>query len=118
MSTAAAHAAAFSREVAERGWVWGIRDEGGIPAPAGPDGIRAMPFWSSQARAERVIATVPAYQGFHAFDIAWNEFVERWLPGMARDGLRVGVNWSGERATGYDVEPEALRQNVEALLHG
>jgi hypothetical protein len=42
---------------------------------------------------------------------AWRE---RWLPGLQRDRLLVGLNWSGERATGYDVDPaDALRALTE-----
>jgi len=34
--------------------------------------------------------------------VTWRQ---RWLPGLERDGLLVGLNWSGDRATGYDIEP-------------
>ncbi len=112
MSVAAAHAAVFYREVAETGRAWTIRDGAGYPAPRGTDGTRAMPFWSSRSRAERIVGTVDAYRGFEVEEIAWAMFVERWAPGMEKDGLRVGVNWSGERATGYDVAPGDVVANV------
>jgi hypothetical protein len=32
-----------------------------------------------------------------------------------RDGILVGVNWSGLRATGYDVAAEAVVRNIEAV---
>lgn len=35
---------------------------------------------------------------------------------MTKDGLLVGVNWSGKRAVGYDIEPERLKQSVEAVI--
>jgi hypothetical protein len=35
---------------------------------------------------------------------------------MQKDGLNVGVNWSGEKAFGYDVYPEQVRQNVEQAI--
>jgi hypothetical protein len=38
------------------------------------------------------------------------------LPSLDEDGLRVGINWSGPRATGYDVEPEAVRAALDAAL--
>lgn len=79
-----------------------------------PDGNRAMPFWSLRSRAERIIATVPGYAGFVPVEIALAEFRAQWLPRMESDGLRVGVNWSGPRATGYDLEPSALEQNLAA----
>ena len=47
---------------------------------------------------------------------SWDEFRDRWLEGLKRDGLSVGVNWSGARATGYEVEPDSVRRNVEYHL--
>jgi hypothetical protein len=29
-------------------------------------------------------------------------------------GLLVGLNWSGPKATGYDVEPQMVKEAVEA----
>src|SRR5436190_23339162 len=104
MSQAAAQAAAFYRDVALSGKVWSIRDSEGFPAPLTPHG-RAMPCWSSLARAERIIKTVPAYRGFVPVELTWDDFRETWLPRLESDGLRVGVNWTGVRATGSDLAP-------------
>lgn len=100
--------------VAKTRVVWTIRDAGGYPAPQTSEGKRAQPFWSSRAGAEKIIETVPAYAGFEPHEVTWDDFCSRWVPGLARDGLLVGVNWSGKRATGYDLEPERLREYVEA----
>lgn len=81
MGIAAVHASAFYREVANTGIVWGIKDEAGFPAPMGSDGVRAMPFWSSESRALRIIKNVPAYSGFTPVAIEWSIFCERWVPG-------------------------------------
>ena len=115
MSQAASQAEAFYRDVARNGKVWTIRDAEGFPAPKTPDGMRAQPFWSSLARAERVVSTVPAYKGFVPVEISWLEFRANWLPALERDGLRVGLNWSGPRVVGYDREPSGVRQSVEAV---
>jgi hypothetical protein len=53
----------------------------------------------------KIIASVPAYAGFRPRAITVDEFQSRWLDGLERDGLLVGINWSGARATGYHVEP-------------
>ena len=76
------------------------------------DGVRAMPFWSLRSRVEKVIENVPAYAGFTAVEIPLPEWRERWLPRTGNDGLLIGINWSGERATGFDVDP----REVEAAL--
>lgn len=115
MSQAASQAAAFYREVATSRKVWTIRDAGGYPAPIGTSGKRAQPFWSSRSRVERVISTVPAYAGFTPDEIAWEQFCSAWVPGLTRDGLLVGINWSGARAIGYDLEPAEVARNVAVI---
>lgn len=103
MSTSAAHAATFFGEIGAHGSVWTIEDDGGIPAPFGSEGKRTMPFWSRESRALRMIADASAYAGFRTREIPRADFESRWLPGLEKDGLLIGLNWSGERATGYDV---------------
>ena len=85
--------------------MWTLEDDKGIPAPENSEGRRVMPFWSTRSRVEKLIASVPAYAGFRPREIALDEFQSRWLDGLERDRLLVGINWSGHSATGYDVEP-------------
>lgn len=115
MGQAAPQASAFYQEVAESGRLWSVKDPSGFPAPETSEG-RAMPFWSSLSRVERVISTVPAYAGFSPVELAWDDFRDTWLPGLERDGLRVGVNWTGVRATGYDLLPSEVIANVEHAM--
>jgi hypothetical protein len=115
MTQAAAQATAFYQEVARNGNVWTIKDAFGIPAPASADG-RAMPFWSSLARAERVVKTVPAYAGFRPLELSLDTFRDVWLQGLERDGLNVGLNWTGPQATGYDLSAKDVRVNIAAAL--
>lgn len=117
MSIAAAQADAFYREVLEHQTVWAIRDSAGFPAPEGADG-RAMPFWSLQSRADRIVATVPAYEAFEVVSIPLREWRSRWLPGLQRDGVRAGLNWAGKRATGYNVEPGRVELGLAARASG
>jgi hypothetical protein len=35
---------------------------------------------------------------------------------MTKDQVLMGVNWSGAKAIGYDVEPEQVKRNVEHLI--
>lgn len=114
VSTSAAQAAAFYTEAVREGSVWTIQDEGGFPAPVGSEGHRAMPFWSLRTRAERTVATVPAYAGLEPVEIRLDVFRSRWLPGLEGDGLRVGLNWSGQRATGYDAAGPEVEENLAA----
>jgi hypothetical protein len=91
----------------------GHPDEGGFPAPRSRSGERAMPFWSLESRARKVIDNVDAYQGF-AFRMTLEEFENNWLVGMAKDGLLVGINWAGSRAVGYDMTPDDVRASIAA----
>jgi len=116
MSNASSQAWAFYREVAKKRIVWTICDDGGYPAPKTPEGQCAQPFWSSLYRVEQIIKNVPAYSGFRAVEISWEDFCAKWAPELTKNGYLVGVNWSGKRATGYDMEPKRLKQYVDALI--
>jgi len=110
MSLSGAHRAAFRREVPQDGSVFTIRDKRGYPIPKDPDGCRAVPFWSKASRARKVIDQVSAYRRFEVVAIDVADWRERWLPGLHREGHLVGINWSGTRATGYDMTPaEVMR---------
>ncbi len=116
MSQAGSQAWAFYREVARTRVLWTLKDERGFPAPRTSDGTRAQPFWSSRSRVESIIDTVPAYSGFQPYEVSWQEFCDRRVPGLNEDGMKVGVNWSGARARGYDIEPPRVRESVETLM--
>jgi hypothetical protein len=116
MLNSASQAAIFYREVAETRALWTIRDKDGFPAPLTAEGIRSQPFWSSQTRAQRIIDQVASYVGFSVHEISWPDFEARWVPGLTKDAILVGVNWSGPRATGYDAQAVQVRDNVQAQI--
>jgi hypothetical protein len=118
MSNASSQAWAFYREVAQTRAVWTARDDGGYPAPMTASGQRAMPFWSSRSRVERVIKNVAAYASFRPEQVTWEEFCGTWVPDLEADGTLVGVNWSGKRAVGYDLPPRRVVECVEACRAG
>lgn len=112
MSQAASQAHAFYRQVAETQIVWTVRDDQGFPTSKNQSGQRAQPFWSSSSRVARIIKNVPAYNGFEPVEISWDDFVGIWARGLKKDGILVGVNWSGKYAVGYDLE---VRRVIEAV---
>lgn len=114
MSIAAPQATAFFDEIVAHGEVWAIRDDDGFPAPRAANGERAMPFWSLESRARKIIDHVDAYKGFEPFRLTLEEFETNWLEGMGKDGLLVGLNWAGERAVGYDMAPGDVRAGIAA----
>lgn len=117
MSLSGAHKAAFRREVLQDGQVYSIRDGEGYPAPADEQGRRAVPFWSKPTRARRAIDQVSAYQGFEVMSVELDDWLAGWLPCLERDGLLVGVNWAGARATGFDLTPAQVVEWFTAAEH-
>ena len=105
MSLSGAHRAAFRREAPQEGRVFSIRDEAGFPIAKDTDGSMTLPFWSKSSRAQRVVGQVDAYHDFDVVEIDLTDWLDRWLPGLEREGYLVGVNWAGPKATGYDVAP-------------
>lgn len=113
MTTSSLHAAAFYKEITENKKLYTVKDKNGHPSPLNLSGKRAMPFWSSRSRTEKIIEKVKDYNNFEVNEISLNEFRERWLPGLEKDSLLVGINWSGDIATGYDIEPNEVLSNIE-----
>jgi ketosteroid isomerase-like protein len=60
--------------------------------------------------------TVPAYAGFEAVAIPLSEWPSRWLPGVKSDDVRVGLNWAGPNAMGFDVELQRARAGMREHL--
>ncbi|MPW30751.1 DUF2750 domain-containing protein [Agarivorans sp. B2Z047] len=117
MGQPASQAAAFYKDVSKSGKLWTCKDDGGNPAPKTSSGKRAMPFWSSLSRVEKIIKNVPAYSKFEPQEVSWEDFETKWAPDLQEHGLLIGVNWSGARATGYDLEPNDVLANVNHQRH-
>lgn len=114
MSVAAAQADTFIEEIIGNAVVWTIRDAEGFATATNASGEKAMPFWSKETRARAVIDKLSAYHGFRPHKLTLIEFTERWLPGLQRDGLSAGLNWSGEHATGYDISPSDVLARIKS----
>jgi hypothetical protein len=99
MGQSASQAHAFYRDVARTRKLWSCRDDVGFPQPKTSFGGRAQPFWSSLSRVQKIIKTVPV-----------------WLPDLKGCGVKVGVNWSGKGAVGYDMEPDDVVANVSHYI--
>ena len=113
MSVSAAQARWFFLEALRDGVVWSVSDARGFPTSRNADGASAMPFWSLESRVQTFIAQHRAYADFTPVSIPLADFRERWLPGLTSDGLLLGINWSGARATGYDMRPEEVSARLE-----
>lgn len=113
MPQSASQAAAFYRDVAKSRKVWTIRDERGFPAPETSSGKLAQPFWSSLSRVKIIIKKVPAYASFEPYEVSWKDFKRKWARKLAKEDRLIGVNWSGPKAVGFDIEPKVVCSAVQ-----
>ncbi|MFD9041189.1 MULTISPECIES: DUF2750 domain-containing protein [Streptomyces] len=99
MSQSGSQAAAFFRDVRQSRVVWLVRDDDGSPTHLSGDGTRSLPFWSTSARAQR--ASKIWGRGLRVGSMPLDTWCEHVLPDAARDGLVIGINWSGPRLVGW-----------------
>src|ERR1051326_8160184 len=97
------------RTVADAEEVWLSAMSSGSPltiemAP----GTLVYPIWPEREFAEAAARERPEWGPVNAMSLPLDEFMERWLPGMQRDGHKVGVFWVGPDLLGIDVEPAVL----------
>ena len=116
MGQSASQAHAFYRDVAKNRTIWALCDQGGYAASTNSSGEKVMPFWSSLSRVKKTKNNVQAYSNLEPDEISWENFRTKWLPGLKKDGLLVGLNWSGENAVGYDAEPDWVLSAIELQI--
>ncbi|WP_174526260.1 DUF2750 domain-containing protein [Micromonospora maritima] len=114
MSQSGSQAAAFFREVAHHHVVWFVRDDAGSPAPMTSNGKRAAPYWSTLARAQRAAETWG--HGLRAESMSLEHWRGEELPGLARDGFLVGINWTGARLVGWEFTVDEVRNRLAVAL--
>jgi hypothetical protein len=120
MSIAAAQYAKFMDQVAfeRRAFSFTADDELLIYRSGNGD---TVPFWSSRSRLETIRRRLPKYGAYSLTEFSLGEFYDA-LERLEAEGLLVGVNWSGEQLTGYNVPVAdvraALSYRLEALRKG
>jgi hypothetical protein len=110
MSIAAAQYDKFKEQVVTEERVFTFTDAGELlvyPLPSG----ETVPFWSSRTRLETIQKKVPKYRRWQVTEMAFAEFWRR-LDQLADERVHVGVNWSGESLTGYNVPVSELREGL------
>ena len=113
--SASEQANAFCREVLASGEVFLIEHELRGPAtwPLAAS-QHARPVWSSRRRIRAMLDGPLAGPGLVIAPHTWEEFRDVLLPGIAEAGLLVGLNWSGPRARGYNLDPADVVARVES----
>src|SRR5512138_433315 len=84
----------FVRRAVEAETVWGLNIGSGLASCASHDeqAGEGIMFWSDRAYAER--ARQRSCPESRVDSLPLFEFLFRWLPGMADDGLMAGPNWT------------------------
>ena len=75
-----------------------------------------VPFWSSRSRLDRVQTLHPKYRNYMVDEISLDQFLTKTLSQFREEQIRVGVNWSGRRLTGYDLTADDLERNLKYWL--
>ncbi len=112
MSIAAAHATKFYEQVVSEGAVYTVEDSAEYLVFRIRD-HDVVPFWSSDSRVRAIQDRNPKYRKWNLTRQPLAEFMSRTLPLLEREGIHVGLNWSGERLVGYDVSVQELRSTLE-----
>ena len=112
--SASTQAQTFFREVAETGDVWSLGDGKSMFIVLSDSGARVFPLWSSRRRALRIVETAPRFASCKVLQSSWSNFQENWAAILERDGVLVGVNWTGVNASGFEMPVKLLVSQIEA----
>lgn len=100
------------KKVADTEAVWSLWRDGW--ALAADDILRTLvPVWPHSTYAARC-ATGP-WSGYETRDIPLRDFIDRWLPGMVRDGRLVAAFPTPE-GKGLEVDPLRMRDDLAEEL--
>jgi hypothetical protein len=116
MGQSASQATAFYRDVAKNRKMWTAKSDKGFVLAFTSSGKEVMPFWSSLSRVKKTITNCPSYNTLQPVEISWDVFVTKWVPKLKQDNVQIGLNWSGKRATGFDRDPEGVKQSIEFFM--
>jgi hypothetical protein len=105
----------FVRRVADFEEVWSLRNPGGWVTMGDDSGRKCVPVWPHKRYAETFIRG--DWSDATAAMIELDAWMDRWLPGMTRDGLQVAVfPVEGEKEQGVVVTPARLQHDLEEEL--
>ncbi|MEU6608557.1 DUF2750 domain-containing protein [Streptomyces shenzhenensis] len=81
-------------------------DPGSTTANLGQAASRSLPFWPTSPRDQRA-AKIWGH-GLRVESMPLGTWCDRVLPDAARDGLVIGINWSGPRLVGWSFTPKEV----------
>ena len=112
MSNASSNANDFYEKVVKNQTVYTFLSEGSyLVFPI--NGIDVIPFWSSQSRMEKVQTLHPKYQQYVLDETELESFLSKTVPDLQAENIHFGINWSGQKLTGYNLTADELKTNIE-----
>ena len=112
MSVSAAQATTFYEQAVRDGRVFTFEAPDGLLVFLIRD-VEVVPFWSSRGRLDKIQKEKPKYASYGIQETPFDEFYSKTLPWLEEQGIHIGVNWSGESLTGYDLSVSDLRANLD-----
>jgi len=97
------------KKIADEQIVWGLWQEGGWALASDDQGHELVPVWPHARFA--ALCTRDAWAGYVPKQIELEIWLDRWLPGMERDGRNVAV-FPTPDDHGVAVEPKRLGSDL------
>lgn len=103
----------FIKRVSDTEALWSLGAEDGWVLQAGPGGIELVPVWPHSSYA--AACATDEWSGNVPMEIGLDEWMEKWLPGIARDERQVSVFPVPGSQTAI-VDADTLREDLEEEL--
>ena len=103
----------FVKRVADWEELWGLKDNDGWVTSVNNAGEKSIPFWPHPEYAH--MCAEGSWERNLSTRIDLQAFMEKWLPGMERDGILVAVFPTPEGKSVY-VQPSMLLESLEEEL--
>jgi hypothetical protein len=84
-------------------------------APKTSSGKRAVPYWSSRARAKRAAEIWAG--GLRPVAVTLDAWRADELPELAAEDYLVGINWTGPRLVGWEFTVPEVLNRLSHVLH-
>ncbi|MDH5446990.1 MAG: DUF2750 domain-containing protein [Gammaproteobacteria bacterium] len=100
----------FVKRVADWEEVWSLQDKNGWVSSENDEGIKSIPVWPHPEYTK--LCAEENWKGNNPSSIELQAFIEKWLPGMEKDGLLVAV-FPTPSGKGVQVTPAELKQHLQ-----
>ncbi len=101
----------FIEKVVEKKEVWVLRDDEGCASLNNKDAL-FFPMWPEKEYAEQCISG--EWAGYRSESIVLDVLIERWLPGLSGDGIRLTILWMDGK--GVEVSAGDFLEDLKAEL--